>query len=107
MDRLLSPLTGTLSVLDTIFYVLFSEFCADTKTHIFLVDSLKSLPVADVDLTPKGRQQFLNVELVTNAANWLRRKLELTIFGFDVVVSLPNQVFLYFFLTDDPLLTLP
>lgn len=50
---------------------------------------LKSLPV-DKDSQQKSHHEDNNridQELVTDAANWLRRVLDLTIFGFDVVVS--------------------
>ncbi|GAB4858956.1 hypothetical protein Ancab_010428 [Ancistrocladus abbreviatus] len=54
-------------------------------------DSLKSLPVADKShcgheaCTNAGSN--MDLDLVTNAANWLRRRLGLTIFGFDVVIQ--------------------
>lgn len=51
--------------------------------------SLKSLPV-DKDNQQKSQDEDnkrIDHELVTDAANWLRRVLDLTIFGFDVVVS--------------------
>ncbi|KAK4480320.1 hypothetical protein RD792_013390 [Penstemon davidsonii] len=46
---------------------------------------LKSLPIAKEQLNTNNQQ--IDLELVTDAANWLRRKLDLTIFGFDVVVQ--------------------
>ncbi|XP_019226316.1 PREDICTED: inositol 1,3,4-trisphosphate 5/6-kinase 4 isoform X1 [Nicotiana attenuata] len=54
-----------------------------------LFDSLKSLPV-DKDNQQKSQHEDNNridQELVTDAANWLRRVLDLTIFGFDVVIQ--------------------
>lgn len=51
--------------------------------------SLKSLPV-DKDNQQKSQDEDnkrIDHELVTDAANWLRKALDLTIFGFDVVVS--------------------
>lgn len=48
-------------------------------------DSLKSLPVAKEQLNVDDHK--LDLELVKDAADWLRRKLDLTIFGFDVVVQ--------------------
>ncbi|KAL9237549.1 hypothetical protein vseg_012083 [Gypsophila vaccaria] len=48
-----------------------------------LFDSLRSLPTAE--RTQSGEEADL--ELVKDAAIWLRRKLDLTIFGFDVVVQ--------------------
>lgn len=55
-------------------------------------DSLKSLPIA------KDGEQFegvcsmvknwsIDIGLMTDAASWLRNKLDLTIFGFDVVIE--------------------
>lgn len=64
---------------------------------------MKSLPVATDDQFSVGRLQgdiqSLDVDLVKSAANWLKTKLDLTIFGFDVVVSdtsssLPDILFL-------------
>ncbi|XP_059655707.1 inositol 1,3,4-trisphosphate 5/6-kinase 4 isoform X2 [Cornus florida] len=56
-------------------------------------DSLKSLPTGaenphfgDGDFH-KVNDQRLDVGLVTDAASWLRRMLNLTIFGFDVVIQ--------------------
>lgn len=56
-------------------------------------DSLKSLPTADniqnsvVSECPTGTNESIDLKLVTDAANWLRRRLQLTIFGFDVVIQ--------------------
>ncbi|OUZ99297.1 Inositol-tetrakisphosphate 1-kinase [Macleaya cordata] len=54
-------------------------------------NSLKSLPTAKVQSGVSGHSKAdktsLDLELVTDAANWLRRKLDLTIFGFDVVIQ--------------------
>ncbi|XP_018676593.2 inositol-tetrakisphosphate 1-kinase 6-like isoform X3 [Musa acuminata AAA Group] len=62
---------------------------AGSKPIIF--DSLKSLPVATDDQFSVGRLQgdiqSLDVDLVKSAANWLKTKLDLTIFGFDVVIQ--------------------
>ncbi|XP_019100617.1 PREDICTED: inositol 1,3,4-trisphosphate 5/6-kinase 4 isoform X2 [Camelina sativa] len=49
-----------------------------------LFDSLKSLPVGSTNQTPLNE---IDLELVTEAATWLRKKLDLTIFGFDVVIQ--------------------
>ncbi|XP_013691804.1 inositol 1,3,4-trisphosphate 5/6-kinase 4-like [Brassica napus] len=49
-----------------------------------LFDSLKSLPVGSANQIPVDE---IDLELVTEAANWLRKKLDLTIFGFDVVIQ--------------------
>lgn len=58
---------------------------------IILFDSLKSLPIArDDDSSDSGIKHgtpSLDVELVNDAARWLKRRLGLTIFGFDVVVQ--------------------
>lgn len=56
----------------------------------YLLHSLKSLPVGSANQNPVDE---IDLELVTEAANWLRKKLDLTIFGFDVVVStiIPSQ----------------
>ncbi|XP_016546924.1 inositol 1,3,4-trisphosphate 5/6-kinase 4 isoform X5 [Capsicum annuum] len=54
-----------------------------------LFDSLKSLPV-DKDNQQQSQNKDnkqIDHELVTDAANWLRRVLDLTIFGFDVVIQ--------------------
>ncbi|CAN1167683.1 Inositol 1,3,4-trisphosphate 5/6-kinase 4 [Linum perenne] len=53
-----------------------------------LFDSLKSLPVSseDGDSCRRNTDHF-DIELVTEAAYWLTRKLDLTVFGFDVVVE--------------------
>lgn len=49
-----------------------------------LFDSLKSLPVDSANQNPVSE---IDLELVTEAATWLRKKLDLTIFGFDVVIQ--------------------
>ncbi|KAG9458959.1 hypothetical protein H6P81_003467 [Aristolochia fimbriata] len=62
-----------------------------SKPIIF--DSLKSLPKAQGHQNCENRissdsiNEVLDVELVTNAAQWLRRTLNLTILGFDVVIQ--------------------
>nr|POE86386.1 inositol 1,3,4-trisphosphate 5/6-kinase 4 [Quercus suber] len=56
-------------------------------------DSLKSLPTAKEDQhygdsnCSKATNSCVDLDLVTDAANWLRGVLDLTIFGFDVVES--------------------
>lgn len=57
--------------------------------------SLKSLPTAENN---KFGDEVVDLELVKNAAHWLRRKLDLTIFGFDVVVSTQEPCFYAFLL---------
>ncbi|KAK1425761.1 hypothetical protein QVD17_21119 [Tagetes erecta] len=52
-----------------------------------LFDSLKSLPIDG----NKKQQPDLDIGLVTDAATYLRRVLDLTIFGFDVVVQEGTQ----------------
>lgn len=55
--------------------------------------SLKSLPTSKQnpnsvdDNSSKSTEHCLDLDLVTTAADFLMRKLELTVFGFDVVVS--------------------
>uniref|UniRef100_A0A3N7FDF6 inositol-1,3,4-trisphosphate 5/6-kinase n=1 Tax=Populus trichocarpa TaxID=3694 RepID=A0A3N7FDF6_POPTR len=54
-----------------------------------LFDSLKSLPISTEHYTDadsfKTNIHSFDLELVTDAVNWLARKLDLTIFGFDAV----------------------
>ncbi|XP_073266511.1 inositol 1,3,4-trisphosphate 5/6-kinase 4 isoform X1 [Populus alba] len=54
-------------------------------------DSLKSLPIGTEHYTDansfKTNIHSFDLELVTDAVNWLARKLDLTIFGFDAVAS--------------------
>ncbi|PSS35763.1 Inositol 1,3,4-trisphosphate 5/6-kinase [Actinidia chinensis var. chinensis] len=59
-----------------------------------LFDSLKSLPTAKENQDcgvqedcKKGNCHQMDLGLVTDAAGWLQRKLDLTIFGFDVVIQ--------------------
>lgn len=49
-----------------------------------LFDSLKSLPT---DTGNQNSANEVNLGLVKDAADWLRKKLDLTIFGFDVVIQ--------------------
>ncbi|XP_068648348.1 inositol-tetrakisphosphate 1-kinase 6 isoform X2 [Aristolochia californica] len=62
-----------------------------SKPIIF--DSLKSLPKAQdhwnsrCGISSDANSQVLDVDLVTKAAHWLRRTLNLTILGFDVVIQ--------------------
>ncbi|GLJ49588.1 hypothetical protein SUGI_1051890, partial [Cryptomeria japonica] len=55
-------------------------------SSIVVFDSLKSLPVDSIDnqKSEVGKEK-LDLEIVVSAAMWLREKLHLTIFGFDVV----------------------
>lgn len=55
------------------------------KVTSFSFCSLKSLPVSKEQLSVDDHK--LDLELVNEAADWLRMTLDLTIFGFDVVVS--------------------
>jgi hypothetical protein len=51
-------------------------------------DSLKSLPTAESIIVDSGASnESIDIKLVTDAANWLRRRLNLTVFGFDVVIQ--------------------
>ncbi|PIA59012.1 hypothetical protein AQUCO_00400100v1 [Aquilegia coerulea] len=52
-----------------------------------IFNSLKSLPTSKVAVNSKFSEQFLDLELVKDAAKWLRDILNLTIFGFDVVIQ--------------------
>lgn len=55
--------------------------------------SLKSLPTAQKEQESgdashqEAKEHQMDLKLVTDAAKWLRKMLNLTIFGFDVVVS--------------------
>ncbi|XP_022154580.1 inositol 1,3,4-trisphosphate 5/6-kinase 4 isoform X6 [Momordica charantia] len=58
------------------------------KLGPLVFDSLKSLPIADGSQQLEGKKdKDINLELIQNSANWLRRVLDLSIFGFDVVVE--------------------
>uniref|UniRef100_A0A6N2LPA8 Uncharacterized protein n=1 Tax=Salix viminalis TaxID=40686 RepID=A0A6N2LPA8_SALVM len=74
-----------------------------SKLGPFLFDSLKSLPISTEHCTNADSSMTSihssDLELVTDSANWLARKLDLTIFGFDVVVS---NVFLSIYLSQSP-----
>lgn len=53
-----------------------------------IFDSLKSLPVDSTgNLTSDSDEVKLDLDIVTSAAMWMRGKLHLTIFGFDVVIQ--------------------
>ncbi|KAL8129036.1 hypothetical protein V2J09_018191 [Rumex salicifolius] len=52
-----------------------------------LFDSLKSLPTSTENHSGDEAQIRFDFELVKRAAKWLQKKLEMTIFGFDVVVE--------------------
>ena len=61
-------------------------------THDLIISlcSLKSLPTAKEDQNygdGNCSNSCVDLDLVTDAANWLRGVLDLTSFGFDVVVS--------------------
>lgn len=72
--------------LSSLALTLFLQFC-----------SLKSLPTATGDHGDStANARSLDLDLVTSAAKWLAGKLKLTIFGFDVVVSLPLFHFIFF-----------
>lgn len=68
------------------------------------MDSLKSLPIVNESqqhLEGKSsdkKNKNINIELVQNSANWLRSVLDLSIFGFDVVVSNSSLLLLCFYL---------
>ena len=67
----------------------------NTESILICVCSLKSLPTANE--CSQGNNECIDHGLVTEAAKWLVKKLGLTIFGFDVVVSF---LFDFFFLTN-------
>ncbi|CAL5203180.1 unnamed protein product [Lathyrus oleraceus] len=51
-------------------------------------DSLKSLPTDKSTAVDSGAcNESIDLKLVTDAANWLRKRLRLTVFGFDVVIQ--------------------
>ncbi|XP_017976790.1 PREDICTED: inositol 1,3,4-trisphosphate 5/6-kinase 4 isoform X1 [Theobroma cacao] len=52
-----------------------------------LFDSLKSLPTGTGNQHSGGQDLCLDLALVKEAAEWLSRRLGLTIFGFDVVIQ--------------------
>ncbi|KAF2603256.1 hypothetical protein F2Q70_00024573 [Brassica cretica] len=59
---------------------------AHSMAIVFRVEDFKDLntPVPAIIQNPVDE---IDLELVTEAANWLRKKLDLTIFGFDVVIQ--------------------
>ncbi|XP_031129251.1 inositol 1,3,4-trisphosphate 5/6-kinase 4 [Ipomoea triloba] len=64
------------------------KLCDRNGFKPLLFDSLKSLPIDKEnahsgDTSDKG----IDLQLVTDAANWLKRTLDLTILGFDVVIQ--------------------
>ncbi|CAN6466065.1 unnamed protein product [Victoria cruziana] len=70
-----------------------SQSSAISGSKAIVFDSLKSLPTeenrsADISSSSESSKPMLDVELVSSAAIWLKRRLGLTIFGFDVVVQL-------------------
>ncbi|KAK9151846.1 hypothetical protein Syun_010155 [Stephania yunnanensis] len=68
----------------------FLSSCMEDGLKPIIFDSLKSLPTAkDQQLggQVESKVDNLDLELVTEAANWLRQLLDLTIFGFDVVIQ--------------------
>ncbi|CAL1370311.1 unnamed protein product [Linum trigynum] len=56
-----------------------------------IFNSLKSLPTSTDSLqggeSSRATLDHFDIDLVTDAAHWLTRKLHLTVFGFDVVVQ--------------------
>ncbi|GLT73688.1 hypothetical protein SLA2020_455270 [Shorea laevis] len=52
-----------------------------------LFDSLKSLPTDSGKQNPGDQEHNIDLGLVRDAANWLSKTLNLTIFGFDVVIQ--------------------
>lgn len=70
---------------------MFKSIYLITHNLIISLCSLKSLPTAKEDQHYGdgncSKASCVDLDLVTDAANWLRGVLDLTIFGFDVVVS--------------------
>ncbi|KAF3780304.1 Inositol 1-3-4-trisphosphate 5/6-kinase 4 [Nymphaea thermarum] len=70
-----------------------SQSSANSGSRAIVFDSLKSLPTeekpnADIGSSAESSKPMLDVELVSSAAIWMKQRLGLTIFGFDVVVQL-------------------
>ena len=72
---------------------MFKSIYLITHDLIVFLCNLKSLPTAKEDQNygdgncSKATNSCVDLDLVTDEANWLRGVLDLTIFGFDVVVS--------------------
>ena len=60
--------------------------CIFTYDGFILLVSLKSLPTEKGEI-PTEQNFSLDLDLINIAAKWLREYLNLTVFGFDVVVS--------------------
>ncbi|XP_031499046.1 inositol-tetrakisphosphate 1-kinase 6 [Nymphaea colorata] len=70
-----------------------SQSSANSGSRAIVFDSLKSLPTeekpnADIGSSAEPSKPMLDVKLVSSAAIWMKQRLGLTIFGFDVVVQL-------------------
>lgn len=76
-------------------YIYFVEHAFATDNPMIPLHSLKSLPTGKEN--QNVNDQSIDIKLVTDAASWLRRVLDLTIFGFDVVVSGPVIFFNWLF----------
>lgn len=61
------------------------KLCEKNELKPLIFDSLKSLPTGKEN--QNVNDQSIDIKLVTDAASWLRRVLDLTIFGFDVVIQ--------------------
>ena len=72
---------------------MFKSIYLITHDLIVFLCNLKSLPTAKEDQHygdgnfSEATNSCVDLDLVTDAANWLRGVLDLTVFGFDVVVS--------------------
>ncbi|KAL2348202.1 hypothetical protein Fmac_002202 [Flemingia macrophylla] len=62
----------------------FKHLLFDSLKYLPTADSIKGSGASDHGITSN---ESIDLELVTDAANWLRRRLHLTIFGFDVVIQ--------------------
>ena len=82
---------------------MFKSIYLITHNLIISLCSLKSLPTAKEDQHygdgnfSEATNSCVDLDLVTDAANWLRGVLDLTIFGFDVVVSAKSSFLEYIF----------
>ncbi|CAL1387709.1 unnamed protein product [Linum trigynum] len=68
-----------------------TKMAIENGSSPLIFDSLKSLPTSTDSLhggeSSRATLDHFDIDLVTDAAYWLTRKLHLTVFGFDVVVQ--------------------
>lgn len=99
MDQNLFSLIGTLFPF-TFFPRVMQPFAFKLNSSIEIfcgctLGSLKSLPTATANQHSEGWDPCLDLALVNKAAERLSKRLGLTIFGFDVVVSSLNKLCLH------------